>query len=89
MKRRNLILRRVLAAEGVLTDDERRTLEQWSRRPQAAQRLAPRARVVLACAEGQANRAVASLAAVRRTNCRSTAPARRRAFRCALLRPEP
>lgn len=42
----------------VLTDDERQTLEQWARRPKTAQRLALRARVVLACAEGQTNRAV-------------------------------
>jgi len=42
-----------------LTDDERRTLEQWARRPKSAQRLALRARVVLACADGLSNRAVA------------------------------
>jgi transposase len=43
----------------VLTADERRTLQQWARRPTSAQRLARRAQVVLACAEGQTNRAVA------------------------------
>jgi transposase len=43
----------------LLTDDERRTLEQWARRPKTSQRLALRSRVVLACAEGQANGAVA------------------------------
>ena len=43
-----------------LTDDERRTLEQWARRPKTAQRLALRARVVLACVEGLSNRAVAA-----------------------------
>lgn len=43
----------------LLTDEERQTLEQWSRRPKTAQRLALRARVVLACAEGQPNRVVA------------------------------
>ena len=43
----------------VLTDDERRTLEQWARRPTTAQRLALRSRMVLACAEGLTNRAVA------------------------------
>ncbi len=43
----------------VLTDDERRTLEQWTRRPTTAQRLALRSRMVLACAEGLTNRAVA------------------------------
>jgi transposase len=42
----------------MLTDSERRTLEQWARRPKTAQRLALRSRVVLACAEGWTNRAV-------------------------------
>src|SRR6059058_2536048 len=42
----------------VLTDAERRTLEQWARRPTTAQRLASRSRIVLACAEGLPNRAV-------------------------------
>ncbi len=44
----------------VLTDDERRTLEQWARRPKTAQRLALRSRMVLACADGVPNRAVAA-----------------------------
>jgi len=43
----------------LLTDDERRTLEQWARRPKTAQRLASRSRIVLACAEGETNRTVA------------------------------
>lgn len=43
----------------LLTDDERRTLHQWARRPKTAQRLALRARIVLACADGATNRAVA------------------------------
>src|ERR687897_2103674 len=43
----------------VLTEDERRTLEQWARRPKTAQRLALRSRVVLACAQGHANQTVA------------------------------
>ena len=43
----------------LLTEDERRTLEQWARRPTTAQRLALRARIVLACADGVTNRAVA------------------------------
>ena len=43
----------------LLTDDERRTLEQWTRRPTTSQRLALRSRMVLACAEGLTNRAVA------------------------------
>jgi transposase len=36
-----------------LTDDERRTLEAWSRRRKTAQALAERSRVILACAEGR------------------------------------
>ena len=44
----------------VLTEDERRTLEQWARRPKTAQRLALRSRMVLSCAEGLPNRAVAA-----------------------------
>lgn len=43
----------------LLTDDERRTLDQWARRPTSAQRLALRSRMVLACADGLTNRAVA------------------------------
>lgn len=43
----------------LLTEDERRTLEQWARRPKTAQRLARRSRMVLACADGLPNRAVA------------------------------
>lgn len=43
----------------MLTEEERHTLEQWARRPTTAQRVALRARIVLACAEGLPNRAVA------------------------------
>ena len=43
-----------------LSDDERRTLEAWSRRRKTAQALAERARVVLACAGGGSNSAVAA-----------------------------
>ena len=43
----------------LVTEDERRTLHQWARRPKTAQRLALRARIVLACADGATNRAVA------------------------------
>jgi hypothetical protein len=39
-----------------LTDDERRTLERWSRRAKTAQALALRAKIVLACAEGRPTR---------------------------------
>lgn len=44
----------------MLTEDERRMLEQWARRPKSAQRLALRSRIVLACADGETNRAAAS-----------------------------
>jgi transposase len=43
----------------VLTNAERETLEQWARRPKTGQALAQRARIVLACATGIANTAVA------------------------------
>ncbi|MBI3933251.1 MAG: IS630 family transposase [Acidobacteria bacterium] len=42
-----------------LTNDERKKLEQWARRPKTAQRLALRARIVLRCAEGRSNQTVA------------------------------
>jgi transposase len=35
-------------------------LEQWARRPRTAQALAQRARIVLACASGASNTAVAA-----------------------------
>jgi Winged helix-turn helix len=44
----------------VLSGDERRTLENWVRRRSTAQGLALCARVVLACAEGGGNVAVAA-----------------------------
>lgn len=44
----------------MLTAEERLTLEQWTRRPKTAQALARRARVVLACATGKTNHAVAA-----------------------------
>jgi transposase len=44
----------------VLSDDERRTLENWVRRRSTAQGLAQRARIVLACADGGSNVAVAA-----------------------------
>ena len=43
----------------VLVSDERETLERWARRPTTAQALAQRARIVLSCAVGKANEAVA------------------------------
>src|SRR5688500_12537981 len=42
-----------------LTPDEREALERWVRRPQTAQALAQRARIVLACAAGKNNTMVA------------------------------
>ena len=42
-----------------LTEKERVKLEQWSRRPKTAQRLAVRSRIVLRCAKGLSNQAVA------------------------------
>ena len=44
----------------VLSGDERRTLENWARRRSTAQGLALRARIVLACAQGGSNLAVAA-----------------------------
>ena len=43
-----------------LSDDERRTLEAWSRRRKTAQALAERSRIVLARAAGGSNSAVAA-----------------------------
>jgi DNA-binding NarL/FixJ family response regulator len=42
-----------------LTGDERQTLKQWARRPKTSQALAQRARIILACAEGETNTTVA------------------------------
>jgi transposase len=50
----------------VLSDDERRTLENWARRRKTAQGLALRARIVLACAGGRNNTAVAARLGVSR-----------------------
>jgi len=47
-------------ADLVLSQAERETLQRWSRRGKTAQRLAVRARVVLACAEGLDNTSVAA-----------------------------
>jgi transposase len=44
----------------VLSEDEQRTLESWVRRRSTAQGLALRARIVLACADGGSNTAVAA-----------------------------
>ncbi|MGE5292931.1 MAG: hypothetical protein ACM3ML_38240 [Micromonosporaceae bacterium] len=44
----------------MLSDDERRTLENWVKRGSTAQGVAVRARIVLACARGGSNVAVAA-----------------------------
>src|ERR1022692_1948260 len=44
----------------VLSDAERRTLQNWAKRRKTAQGLALRARIVLACAEGRSNTAVSA-----------------------------
>jgi hypothetical protein len=46
--------------ELVLSDDERQTLTRWANRPKSTQRLALRARIVLACADEPSNTAVAA-----------------------------
>src|SRR5438445_8824464 len=43
----------------VVTSEEQAALERWARRPKTAQALAQRARIVLACATGATNTAVA------------------------------
>ncbi len=50
----------------VLSEAERRTLENWARRRKTAQGLALRARIVLTCAEGHSNIAVAARLRVNR-----------------------
>ena len=50
----------------VLSEDERRALENWVKRRSTAQGLALRARIVLACAEGRSNLAVAARLGVAR-----------------------
>ena len=46
--------------ELTLSDDERRKLTTWADRPKSSQRLALRARIVLACADEPSNKAVAA-----------------------------
>ena len=43
----------------ILSQEERETLERWARRPKTAQALAQRARMILCCASGKTNVAVA------------------------------
>jgi transposase len=44
----------------VLSDEERETLRRWARRPKSGQALALRCRIVLAAAEGRANKDIAA-----------------------------
>jgi len=44
----------------VVSADERETLERWSRRRTTAQAISLRSRIILGCATGQTNRAVAA-----------------------------
>src|SRR5512143_1888358 len=46
-------------AELMLLDEERDQLVRWARRAKSAQALALRSRIVLACAEGLSNKAIA------------------------------
>src|SRR3954467_7256272 len=46
-------------SELVVSEAEREALERWARRPSSAQALAQRSRIVLACAQGHTNQAVA------------------------------
>lgn len=48
-----------------LTEEERQTLQNWTRRPKTAQALALRARIILLCGEGKTNTLVARQMSVR------------------------
>ena len=66
--------------ELALTDEERTTLERWARRRTSGQALALRCRIVLVCAEGASNQAVATRLGISRptvTKWRSRFVARR------------
>src|SRR5262245_15059166 len=52
--------RRPYATPITLTDDERMKLDDWSRRPTSAQRLALRAHIVLAADAGRSNTVIAA-----------------------------
>jgi transposase len=62
--------------ELTLTDDERQALTTWAGRPTSTQQLAQRSRIVLACAEGLDNTAVAARLGV----CTATVGKWRRRF---------
>ena len=66
--------------ELALTKDERATLQRWARRAKSSQALALRCRIVLACASGASNQAVAERLGISRptvTKWRSRFVARR------------
>jgi transposase len=63
-------------AELILSDDESQTLKTWASRPKSTQRLATRARIVLACAGGLDNKSVAARLRV----CTATVGTWRRRF---------
>jgi transposase len=63
-------------AELLLSDDENQTLKTWASRPKSTQRLATRARIVLACSEGLDNKSVAARLGV----CAATVGTWRRRF---------
>jgi transposase len=68
------------AAELALTDEERATLQRWARRASSGQASALRCRIVLACASGASNAAVAARLGISRptvTKWRSRFLARR------------
>jgi transposase len=48
------------AVEVVLSDEDRRVLERWARRPKSSQALALRCRIVLAAAEGELSQDIAA-----------------------------
>ena len=54
----------------MLADAERQMLQGWATRRKTAQGLALRARIVLACAEGRSNTAVAARLGISRTTVR-------------------
>ena len=62
-----------------LDDAERAELKSLASRAKTAQALALRARIVLACAEGEQNKAVAARLGVTPTRSASGAPLRRAA----------
>jgi transposase len=47
-------------AELTVTSEERETLQRWARRAKSAQVLAMRSKIVLACADGKANKQIAA-----------------------------